>query len=284
MNRVSFNDEQVLKVAKRHCSKDVQAYQLIASKRGSAALISTPLGKFIIKYADINNTETETNIVPSRSLGIKNEIEILSKLPLGMGPQIKAFSIGTSSVYAVLHFLPGSALNDSSKDPDTLLTLLRSLVRVVGQLHKQDVIHGDITPHNIVVYDESIQLIDFELSHYRDQPGIGTGLYHFLSPETATLLLHDQVPPYDIKEEIFALTATCLSVLTGNFPYSYSTLPISRLDALNEIAQKTHGYSINGCHKKNLPLANTLKNILESPPDQRPSTANELYEVIEEYL
>lgn len=280
-NRKSFNDEDIISVANKHCDTDSTTYKLITSKRGSAAFVATITGDYIIKYADKRNVETESHIIPSRSIGIENEVATILSLEELMPGRLHAYDSNDRYAYSIMRFIPGMSLDKYNGDPRMLPAILVSLVKNIELLHQNNVIHGDITPNNVIVSESELQLIDFELSHTLDKPGIAPGLYHFLSREAAGSILAGQQPVLDTKEETYTLASTCLSILTGQLPSIYSEASPSRTAVLTEIAAGTNTYVSDGCDESNRQLAESLKTVLRLPAIDRPESPSALYEAIE---
>ena len=280
-NRKSFKDEDIIHVANKHCDTDATTYKLIASKRGSAALVATMTGDYIVKYADKRNIETESHITPSRSIGIENEVATMLSLEKLIPGRLHAYDSNDRHAYSVMRFIPGMSLDRYNGDPRILPAILISLIKNIELLHQNRVIHGDITPNNIIVSESGLQLIDFELSHTLDSPGIAPGLCHFLSPEAARSILADRQPVLDTKEETYALASTCLSILTGQLPSTYSQASPSRIAVLTEIAAGTSTFISDGCDESNQHLAESLMTILRLPLADRPESPTALYEALE---
>ena len=68
----------------------------------------------------------------------------------------------------VMEYVEGNTLKgvleDKSVEEIIKLKILEELGRHIGVLHKNDIVHGDLTPSNIIVKDNEIILLDFGLS------------------------------------------------------------------------------------------------------------------------
>lgn len=247
-------------------------------------MVATVSGYFVIKYADKSNVQTEQEVLPSRSWGIRNEIGILSSLDMKSIPRLHAAEEAEEYIYAVTRFIPGSTLDQYGGTRSLLPGILLTFITQVAMLHQQGVVHGDITPNNVVVSGQDVFLIDFELAHHHAISGVYPGLYHYLSPEAASCVLRGEAPRLDVAEETFALASTCLAVLTGRLPMVYSTSQVTRMQALTETAERTRLYTTEGCHRSHQKLARNLRSILELPSTRRPTSPRELSDMLKGLL
>lgn len=285
MYRESFTPEQITGIIQAHCDPDFNGeYEILPSKRGSAALAATRLGKFIVKYADHSNIETEQKIAPSRSAGIYNEISFLRLIPEDLSPGILAGERTKDATYSIIPYLEGETLSKVAETKQNRRArLIKPLIEAVHRLHEIDVIHGDLTIENALVRDDNIKLLDFELSHDLNINGAAPGLYHYLSPEASTAIVNKQTPRLDAKEETFALAVCCLATLTGQQPTRYASGGVSRSKSLEDKAAGLITYNLEGVRESDHDMARAVEDILLAPSNQRPSSPMELYEAIESY-
>lgn len=278
-HRVSFNESQSEEVlGKLGLKKD----RIIPSRRGSVLLALTSTERVVIKIADKQNFETENVLVPSRSVGIKNEVEMLSKLRDGIGPKVLNYFEDEKIVYSVLEYFSGQKL-DLNAGVTRVTTYIRKLLNKLCILHSQNVIHGDVQPENILCLEDSdgqiidLRLIDFEFSRIIGDSGPShPGLYHFLSPKAASkIILKEGDFSMDLDEEIFAIAATCLAMVRGSsFPLDYGPTVNSRKDRLLEISKAR--YSTKNTKSGLISLSDVLVRSLNSLAEERPKSVNEL--------
>lgn len=89
----------------------------------------------------------------------RREANILSKLnKLGI-PCPKLISVSENSTTIELEFLSGKKVRDVMTP-----LLAREIGQIVGQLHSNDIVHGDLTTSNFISYSEKVHVIDFGLS------------------------------------------------------------------------------------------------------------------------
>lgn len=137
-----------------------------------------------IKVINSNNNEN-SNI-------IKSEFEILTQL---RHPNIVSvfdldFDTERKAPFIIMEYVNGETLsNILSKEKlpvDTLLSIIVSLCRALAFIHSRDIIHRDITPHNIMINTEHnlTKLMDFGLSVFKDQKSTSVdGTLAYLAPE-----------------------------------------------------------------------------------------------------
>jgi hypothetical protein len=86
------------------------------------------------------------------------------------------------------------------------------LARALEQLHRRNIIHGDVKPANVVINDAGdVRLLDLDLAFDLDgtRAASGTGSLGYRSPERTLL-----APPGPM-DDIWSLGATLLAALTG---------------------------------------------------------------------
>jgi len=147
----------------------------------------------------------------------------------------------------------------------TLQTWTESLLRVLGFLHAQDVLHRDLKPDNILLARagpaRTPVLIDFGLSG--KQGGAGTVAY--AAPE----LLRGA--PASVATDLYGLGATLLELASGAPPVE-SANPAAAIESiLSGGAQRRAGH-LTGAPRA---LADLLGALLDPEPAKRPSSARE---------
>jgi TP53 regulating kinase-like protein len=89
---------------------------------------------------------------------------------------VKSFGIPTPLVYFVnlkkssitMQEIPGSPVHDL---PDSqIIELSKDLGRLVGTMHKNGIMHGDLTTSNFILFKNKVYVIDFGLSQKTIKP------------------------------------------------------------------------------------------------------------------
>jgi TP53 regulating kinase-like protein len=90
--------------------------------------------------------------------------------------QIKLFGIPTPLVYFVnlerssitMQEIPGKPVHDLSESK--IIELSKEIGKLVGMLHKNGVMHGDLTTSNFILFQNTVYVIDFGLSQNTIKP------------------------------------------------------------------------------------------------------------------
>jgi serine/threonine protein kinase len=145
---------------------------------------------------------------------------------------IRIFEIGIHNdrPFLALDYVPGRNLEQiyADKRPSfgEAARLIAEVARVVAYAHKRGVVHGDITPRNILIDDHGCaRLIDFGLSKIEDawgeDAGAPGGTPAFLPPEIA--FASDDPGNSLPSSDVFGLGATLFWLLTGDPPFGAPT-------------------------------------------------------------
>lgn len=112
-------------------------------------------------------------------------------------------------------YLPGVTLgkhfSQNSPNTDAIIHIFISTIEVLKQIHSKQLVHGDISPSNII-YDESreqSQLIDFGTLTKFGVPTKPFGTPNFYAPEIVNLQQVDE------RADFYSLAATFVSLILG---------------------------------------------------------------------
>ncbi|UPK68070.1 lanthionine synthetase LanC family protein [Chitinophaga filiformis] len=139
-----------------------------------------------------------------------------------------------------------------------MLDYLKDIISSISRLHEHGYVHRDITASNfIVTRAKKVVLIDPELSYSINRqfptPPFELGTLGYMSPEQ----LNKQTPTF--KEDIFAMGALIIRLLTGIDPYK-----IVEKDQLITKSKLDHFIGDDA-------LSNMLLRCFDDDPDNRPS-------------
>lgn len=74
--------------------------------------------------------------------------------------------------YLVMELLAGTSLGDVLRggplQPASAIAIARQLAEALAAAHERSVIHGDVTPSNVLIDDDHVTLIDFGLAQLRE--------------------------------------------------------------------------------------------------------------------
>lgn len=94
-----------------------------------------------------------------------------------------------------------------------VLSWLHDLCAGLGNLHRVGLVHGDVSPGNILVNGAKVTLIDYDLVTRRGEIAAGEGTPPYRSPALAARR------PVDFADDLFALAATVFHLVTERQPF-----------------------------------------------------------------
>ncbi|MBA4448147.1 MAG: Kae1-associated serine/threonine protein kinase [Nitrosopumilaceae archaeon] len=119
----------------------------------------------IRKTKNYRNSSLDSKIRKQRTI---KESQIIS--------QVKSFGIPAPLVYfvnlkntsIVMQEIPGKPVHDLSESK--IIQLSKSIGKLVGMLHKNGIMHGDLTTSNFIFFKNNVYVIDFGLSQNTIKP------------------------------------------------------------------------------------------------------------------
>jgi len=116
----------------------------------------------ILKIRKVKNYRNPILDLKIRKQRTLKEAQIIS--------QVKSFGIPTPLVYFVdlekssilMQEIPGKTVHDLSESK--IILLCKKIGKLVGMLHKNGIMHGDLTTSNFIYFKNNIFVIDFGLS------------------------------------------------------------------------------------------------------------------------
>jgi eukaryotic-like serine/threonine-protein kinase len=140
-------------------------------------------------------------------------------------PTLVAFGDVETTPYLVMEFVEGDRLNEwvdrAPLAPDEIARLGSALAFALHDLHRQDVVHLDLKPTNVLYRaDGNAVLIDFGLAHHSHYPDLlaeelrfPVGNWVYMAPEQALGVRCDP------RSDIYALGAILYELATGRLPF-----------------------------------------------------------------
>lgn len=173
----------------------------------------------------------------------------------------------------ILETLPGETLAYLiERQPDGLTArqvaqLGVHLCSAIGYLHRQDVLHLDIKPSNIVVSHGLAKVLDLSLArgpgHYKG----GTGTDGYMSPEQV------EGGDYGPQTDVWGLGATLFEAATGEAACDDGEHDSAASDS--DISQEVcRPPPVRGVRRVALPLAALIDRSLNQNPSDRPTVAD----------
>ena len=171
---------------------------------------------------DVTVTDSTANLFGSGKQKFLREARILARFNEEPGiVSVHDFFEENNTAYIVMEYLDGITLkrfvNSRGKIPaGELIPMMTPLMRVLGKVHEQGIIHRDISPDNIIVLsDNSLKLLDFGAAR---EIGGNKSMSVILKASYAPIeqyRSHGRQGPWT---DVYALCATMYYCLTGTMP------------------------------------------------------------------
>jgi len=216
-NSIIVNRSLSENINKSYIAKNYKIVKTIheTSSRGMYIIESSSKTKY---FAKINpkskNCENEANIF--RKLINHNNINI-----------VKFIEWGEDDIccYFIYEYIDGITLDKYIKDNNitnkNIKDIFLQIVNGLHYLHSLDIIHCDIKLNNIMITENlEIKIIDFDLSIISKCDYLGHNIFgtiQYIAPESADLYI------YSKKSDIWSLGIVMYIILTGEYPYIYTS-------------------------------------------------------------
>lgn len=99
-----------------------------------------------------------------RKARTRREAKVLEKLSAANIPAPKLLQMDDKEMKIAMSHLPGDKLRDVFESNALLYAF--ALGSLLGRIHQQDIIHGDMTTSNVIVVNNQLHAIDFGLSFF----------------------------------------------------------------------------------------------------------------------
>ncbi len=186
-------------------------------------------------------------------------------------------------LFIIMEFVDGVTLKAMRKMPwRETLPILRQTLRAFDYAHRNNVIHRDVKPSNIMITREGmVKVMDFGLAKVQQTDAMETvtqgaaGTLYYLSPEQVHSLAH-----VDRRSDLYSLGMSFIEVLTGQLPFVSTESEFVVMQAIVE--GKFHSVS---SLKPDLPrpLARILTKAIELEPENRYQHAGEMLDDLERF-
>ncbi|MDQ0762521.1 serine/threonine-protein kinase [Streptomyces canus] len=176
-----------------------------------------------------------------------------------------------ATCWIIMEYVPSRSLaqiltESGPLTPEAAGSIGCQIAAALAKSHHEGVVHGDVTPENILVTGEGVaRLTDFGISRalWSDVTHSGTssvpGKPRYLAPELA------KGQPAGEKSDVFSLGASLFMAVEGRSPYGEVEHPMAYL------ARAVEGH-IEPAHRAG-PLEGPLTALLEVEPRRRPDAA-----------
>lgn len=253
--------------------------KIIETQRGSIVIAINKDKLFAVKISAKDILDTEKGIIPPRSEGMLNEIEIAKKLACVPFIIFDSQIVTDKIIATSFEFIKG--VSGFNIPIEHRIRAVVDLFRAVEKLHFLGFVHGDIHPGNIIFRDiycdsYSIVLIDFELSHSMNNTVCSyPGKVEYLSPESAVEVLKTDFVQQFVKQDIYALGITILSMLAGYEIMRFSADGLSRKQKFKHVANRQIMFDLSLVNELFLDLARNILEIINKPISQQPESPME---------
>lgn len=166
---------------------------------------------------------------PGCLVGFEVERMILGRLQGRHAPRLVASGQAAGTPWLVMERIAGQSLAETAaRAPlatEEVLHRMAAIAAAVHDLHRQNVIHHDLKPENVLFREDgSAVLIDFGLSRHAELPDLVEEEFHlpagtgaFISPEQLAGIRADP------RSDLFALGVIAYRLATGRLPFGAPT-------------------------------------------------------------
>lgn len=192
-------------------------------------------------------------------------------------------------LWYVMPFVEGESLRDRIEREGELpvadaVRILRDLAGALEHAHRHGIVHRDIKPANVLLSDGGAQLADFGVAKAlraaaegggTTATGLAIGTPAYMAPEQA---IGD--PVADHRADLYALGVVAYELLTGQPPFAGRTAQ----GLLGAHATATPEPVLKRRPTVPPALASLVMRLLEKHPADRPQSAEEVFQALEEPL
>ncbi len=104
-----------------------------------------------------------------RQFRTRREAKVLQKLETLNFPAPRLHSFSDKRMSIVMDFIPGEKLKDVLQQGNDYPQFAVQMGLRIGELHNHNIIHGDLTTSNMILNNETLNVIDFGLSSFSEK-------------------------------------------------------------------------------------------------------------------
>lgn len=186
--------------SKRLCTRNTTEDDTVTVNPDSEYAYQKGLDRFIREAKILNTLESVKNIVPV----------------------IEWFE-ANNTAYIVMKYIHGVTLdeyvNANHIQPQNLISMMRDIVDALIIVHKQGILHRDISPSNIMIQEDGTPvLIDFGAASLEEQIEHGKGRTAVFNRRYAPVEQYDESGMQGPWTDVYALSATLYHMICGEPP------------------------------------------------------------------
>ena len=156
----------------------------------------------------------------------KREVEISKKLSHPNIVKILSWGFHKDNFYIVYEYIEGVTLDKYMKSKKFNISevekIILDILKGLSYAHKENIIHRDIKPTNIMISFDCVKILDFGIakaitSHTITQTGIFMGSPAYSSPEQS------EGKKVDSRSDVYSLGVVLFEILSGKLPFNSDT-------------------------------------------------------------
>ena len=249
--------------------------------RGTHLMLNKPVAIKLIKPELVSSSEVVQRFLrEARAAAHLSHPHIVTVHDLGQTPD--------GMLYIVMELVPGSSLKEliqaeGAWEAKRVVRLVKAIASALGVAHRNNVVHRDLKPQNIMVTRDSDgneipKLLDFGIAKTLEptspaltSTGMVLGTPHYMSTEQA------KGAPADRRSDLYALGVILYEMLVGSVPFDDASIPQILIKHLTEMPPPPS--SVN----PGIPteLEAIVLRLLEKDPDRRYQSAEELIQALD---
>ena len=119
----------------------------------------------IRKTKNYRNPILDSNLRKQRTI---KESQTISKVKLYGIPAPLVYFVNLKKSFIIMQHIPGKPIHDLSDSK--IVFLSKQMGNLVGLMHKNGIMHGDLTTSNFILFKNKVYVIDFGLSQKTTKP------------------------------------------------------------------------------------------------------------------
>ena len=209
----------------------------------------------------------------------ENELRIISQLNHPGIIKIKEWGDCDGGKYIAFEQIDGIRLSEAKLSISSTIRVLLRVAEAIKSMHSVELIHRELRPENIVLYDQTnllVKFFDFGTSASEEtklrliKPNEIIKTLSWISPEA----LRNE--PITLSSNLYQFGLICFTLLCGSMPYKEDT-PSSLIWQIQHM-NPTPISSINP--RVPIPLDNAIKRLLRKDPETRYESIDEVIEIL----